>query len=174
MEPPMTTAVVVGNPKPRSRTYQAAQLVLERLTGRPPDVSIDLVDLGAGLLDWQDPAVADAVAAVQAAELVVVASPTYKATYTGLLKLFLDRFGAGSLVGVTTVPLMLGGDWRHALAPEVHLKPVLAEIGASSPTRGLFLLDSDYADSEALTSWLAAARVQLPAALVAATAPGPA
>jgi FMN reductase len=171
VEPPVTTAIVVGNPKPRSRTYQAAELVLERLTGRPPDLRIDLVDLGAGLLDWNDAAVARAVADVRAADLVVVASPTYKATYTGLLKLFLDRFGAGSLTGVTTIPLMLGGDWRHSLAPEVHLKPVLAEIGASSPTRGLFLLDSDYAESEALTTWLDAARTQLPAILVPAAGP---
>jgi FMN reductase len=157
----MRTAVVVGNPKPRSRTYESAVLVLERLTGRPPDLVVDVVDLGAGLLDRNDPAVARAVADVTAAELVVVASPTYKATYTGLLKLFLDRFGAGSLTGVTTIPLMLGGDWRHSLAPEVHLKPVLAEIGASSPTRGLFLLDSDHTDSDALRAWLDAARVQL-------------
>ncbi len=166
----MTTAIVVGNPKPKSRTFHAAQLVIEALTGRPADLELDLAELGPGLLDWEDAATGQAVAGVKAAELVVVASPTYKATYTGLLKLFLDRFGAGSLTGVTTIPLMLGGDWRHSLAPEVHLKPVLAEIGASSPTRGLFLLDSDVnpdsAESEALTAWLVAARAQLPAALV--------
>lgn len=171
----MTTAIVVGNPKPRSRTLHAAQLVIEALTGRPADLELDLAELGAGLLDREDAATARAVADVKAADLVVVASPTYKATYTGLLKLFLDRFGAGSLTGVTTIPLMLGGDWRHSLAPEVHLKPVLAEIGASSPTRGLFLLDSDYAESEALTAWLDAARAQLPAALVRTADPlGPA
>ena len=105
---------------------------------------------------------------MKAADLLVVASPTYKATYTGLLKLFLDRFGAGSLAGVTAVPLMLGGDLRHSLAPEAFLKPVLAEIGASSPTRGLFLLDSD-ADTDwadALAEWLVVARTQLPERLL--------
>ena len=56
----MRTAIVVGNPKPRSRTYDAAALVLERLTGRPPDLVVDVVDLGAGLLDRNDPAVAHA------------------------------------------------------------------------------------------------------------------
>jgi FMN reductase len=44
--------------------------------------------------------VAELVAAVSAAELVVVASPTYKGTYSGLLKLFLDRFVADALRGV--------------------------------------------------------------------------
>lgn len=166
----MSIAVVVGNPRPRSRTLQAAQLVAAQLTGRKPDLVLDLVDLGPGLLDGSDPNVSQAVADVAAAELVVVASPTYKATYTGLLKLFLDRFAAGSLQGVTAVPVMLGGDWRHSLAPEAFLKPVLAELGASSPTRGLFLLDSDadtgWAESDALAGWLEVARRQLPARLL--------
>jgi FMN reductase len=162
----MSVVTVVGNPKPKSRTYDAAQVVVERLTGRGPDLSIDLADLGAGLLDWSDPDTAVAVEQVKEAALVVVASPTYKATYTGLLKLFLDRFGAGSLAGVTAIPVMLGGDWRHSLAPEVFLKPVLSEIGASLPTRGLFLLDSDaetgFAHSPTLNAWLDVARGQLP------------
>ncbi|GAA3637857.1 NADPH-dependent FMN reductase [Microlunatus ginsengisoli] len=166
----MSTAVVVGNPRPRSRTYQAAHLVIEKLTGHAPDLAVDLADFGARLLDWKDPAVAQAVGDVSSAELVVVASPTYKSTYTGLLKVFLDLFAAGSLANVTTIPLMLGGDWRHSLAPEAFLKPVLAELGASSPTRGLFLLDSDaatgWARSEVLNGWLATARTQLPGRLV--------
>jgi FMN reductase len=162
----MSVVVVVGNPKPRSRTFHAAQLVAEKLTGRAPDLAVDLVDLGPVLLDWNDSKVAQAVTDVTAADLLVVASPTYKATYTGLLKLFLDRFAAGSLARVTAVPLMLGGDWRHSLAPEAFLKPVLAELGASSPTRGLFLLDADYAESDALASWLDVARTQLPAHLL--------
>jgi FMN reductase len=154
----MSTAIVVGNPKPRSRTYDAAELVVDRLTGAPPDLALDLVDIAPALLDWSDPVAKAAVAAVAESELVIVASPTYKATYTGLLKLFLDRIGGGALAGVTAVPLMLGGDWRHSLAPEVFLKPVLAELGASCPTRGLFLLDSDYA---VLAAWLDQARGEL-------------
>ena len=71
---------------------------------------------------------AAAVGGVQSCSLIVVASPTYKATYTGLLKLFLDRIGSGALSGVTAVPLMLGGDMRHSLAPEVFLKPVLVDL----------------------------------------------
>jgi FMN reductase len=162
----VSTVIVVGNPKPRSRTLAASRLVVEKLTGAGPDLVLDLADFGAALLDWNDPTVAGAVADVQKADLLIVASPTYKATYTGLLKLFLDRFGAGSLGGVTAVPLMLGGDFRHSLAPEAFLKPVLAELGASTPTRGLFLRDSDYAESDVLTSWLELARTQLPPRLL--------
>jgi FMN reductase len=158
----MSVAIVVGNPKPRSRTWQAAHLVAEKLAGRPADLSVDLVDFGAALLDWADQQVAATIAAVAASDLLIVASPTYKATYTGLLKLFLDRISTGALAGVTAVPLMLGGDWRHSLAADMLLKPVLVELGATCPTRGLFLVDTDYAESEVLDTWLKLARPQLP------------
>jgi FMN reductase len=161
----MSTAIVVGNPKARSRTYEAAQLVIERLTGRPPDLGIDLIEIAPSLLDWSDATAKETIVSLQGMDLIVVASPTYKATYTGLLKLFLDRVDAGAFSAVTAIPLMLGGDWRHSLAPEVFLKPVLAELGAACPTRGLFLLDSDYATSEALDAWVMSATPQLAAVL---------
>ena len=159
----MTVTIVVGNPKPQSRTFHAAELVAERLTGKTPDERIDLAELGAALLDWSDPQVAAAKATVVASDLVVVATPTYKGTYTGLLKLFLDRFGAGELAGVTAVPLMLGGDLRHSRAVETSLKPVLVEIGATCPTRGLFLVDSSYDDAATLDAWAATAERQVAA-----------
>jgi FMN reductase len=153
----MTTGIVVGNPKRASRTFDTARAVITDLTGAAPDFAIDLTELGARLLDWADADATAAVEQVKAASLVVIASPTYKGAYTGLLKLFLDRFAAGSLAGVTAVPLMLGGDLRHSLAPEVFLKPVLAELGASTPTPALFLLDSERTESDTYRDWLTAA-----------------
>ena len=167
----MTTIAVVGNPKPRSRTRSAAELVVERLTGAPPDRVIDVVDLGAGLLGRGDPDVADAVMALRAAEVAVVASPTYKATYTGLLKLFLDQVGTGDLAGVVAVPLMLGGGPGHAMAPDLLLKPVLVELGATTPTRGLYLIDKQWDEAGPLEDWLAVAASQVAAARTAARAP---
>jgi FMN reductase len=160
----VTTIAVVGNPKPRSRTRSAAELVVEKLTGAPPDRVVDVVDLGAGLLGWGDPAVTEAVEAVRAADVAVVASPTYKATYTGLLKLFLDQIGTGDLAGVVAVPLMLGGGPAHALAPELLLKPVLVELGATAPTRGLYLIDKVWDDPVPIDTWLTAAGPQVAAA----------
>ena len=93
-------AVVVGNPKPQSRTLEAATYLAGELVGKEPDTVVDLAQLGARLLDWQDELVAELVAEVGEADLVVVASPTYKGTYTGLLKLFLDRFRTDGLNGV--------------------------------------------------------------------------
>ncbi|MCW2524952.1 MAG: NADPH-dependent reductase [Frankiales bacterium] len=154
----MNVGIVVGNPKPKSRTYEAALHVLAELTGREPSVAIDVVELGPGLLGWGDAGVAAAVESVKSLDLMVIASPTYKATYTGLLKLFLDQFGAGSLGGAIAIPLMLGAGPAHALAPELSLKPVLVEIGASTPTSALYLLDSDWKDSPTLAEWLPLAR----------------
>ena len=156
----LRTAVVVGNPKPGSRTLAAAVHVARELDGGEPGLVVDLATLGPALLDWQDPGVAELVAGVGAADLVVVASPTYKGTYTGLLKLFLDRFATDGLRGVA-VPLMLGAGPAHALAPELSLRPVLTEIGASVPTRALYLLDSSYDDPAAYLPWLEVARPQV-------------
>lgn len=157
----MTTTVLVGNPKPRSRTWEAAHRVVRELTGSEPDTAVDLADFGPALLDWSDAAVAQAVDGLATTDVLVVASPTYKGTYTGLLKLFLDQVGGGALVGVTAVPVMLGGHWRHGLAPEAFLKPVLAELGAACPTGALYLLDSEWDAPAALDHWLPAARRQL-------------
>jgi FMN reductase len=141
----MSVSVVVGNPKPASRTLEAACLLAEGLTGSPPDRVIDLVGFGPRLLTWGDGEVSAAAGAVAESSLAVFASPTYKATYTGLLKLFLEQFAnATGLAGVTAVPLMLGGSPAHALAAEVHLRPVLSEVGAVCPLPGLYLLDASY------------------------------
>ena len=157
-------AVVVGNPKPGSRTLAAAVHVARELSGAEPDLVVDLADLGLALLDWSDPTVAGLVAQVGAADLVVVASPTYKAAYTGLLKLFLDRFPTDGLRGVA-VPLMLGAGPGHALAPELTLRPVLTEIGGLVPAKGLYVVDAAYDDPTAYAHWLELARPVITAIL---------
>ena len=161
------TGIVVGNPKPASRTFQAAVHVVEQLTGAAPELSIDLAAFGSGLLDWSDAEVGAAVEAVRGLDLVVFASPTYKASYTGLLKVFLDRFPSNGLDGVVAVPLMLGAGPGHQLAPEVFLKPVLAELGAVLPTRALYVVDSAYDDPAAYEGWLASAGPRIRAAVAA-------
>jgi FMN reductase len=153
---PMNVTVVVGNPKPASRTAEAATLVARGLVPETEPELVDVVTLGAGLLGWGDPAVADAVGKAAASDLLIVASPTFKATYTGLLKLFLDQFATGSgLQGVVAVPLMLGAGPAHFMAPELLLKPVLVELGAACPAQGLYLTDTTYADGPAMSDWIA-------------------
>lgn len=155
-------AVVVGNPKPQSRTLAAACHVARELTGTDADLVVDLAGLGTVLLDRNDEEVDNLVAAVGAADLVVVASPTYKASITGLLKLFLDRIPSGGLTGIA-VPLMLGAGPGHALAPEYTLRPVLTELGALTPVPGLYLRETDHADPAAYEPWISRARPVLQA-----------
>ncbi|PZE76598.1 NADPH-dependent FMN reductase [Curtobacterium sp. MCBD17_019] len=151
----MITTVVVGNPKPASHTLEAATVLAERITGSAPDEVVDVITLGAGLLGWGDPGVQAVVETVAGSDLVVVASPTFKATYTGVLKLFLDQFATGEgLAGVTAVPLMLGAGPAHHMAPDVFLKPVLVELGATTPTQGLYLNDKHYGDPSSTATWL--------------------
>lgn len=165
---------VVGNPKPNSRTRAVAEAVAAQVASAlPADLEavtdvIEVSELGPGLLGWGDPAVKAAVTAMKSADVLVVATPTFKATYTGLLKLLLDQIGQGELSGVPTIPVLVAAAPEHALAVEVHLRPVLVEIGASCPTRGVFVLDSTIPELPAqLDAW---ADANLPAvtALVAA------
>ncbi len=167
--PAARVAVVVGNPRPQSRTLAAATYLATELAGHEPDQVVDLADLGPRLLDWQDDIVAALVREVGAADLVVVASPTYKGTYTGLLKLFLDRFATDGLGGIA-VPLMLGGGPAHALAPELTLRPVLTEIGGIVPAKGLYVVDSAHDDPTAYEHWLGPARPTIEALLAARAA----
>jgi FMN reductase len=158
--------VVCGNPRPASRTLTAAVTTARLLSsteeagaGRDGHVDqvVDITALGPGLLGREDPTVEQAVADVASADLLVVASPTYKASYTGLLKVFLDQFAAGEgLRGVTAVPLMLGAAAGHALAPELLLRPVLSELGAACPAPGLYLIDAEVQEKGAATPALAA------------------
>lgn len=150
----MTVTVVVGNPKPASRTLSAGVALAAVLRPETEPAVIDLVDLGPGLLGWGDPAVAEAARTVAGSELVVFASPTFKATYTGLLKLFLEQFDGGTgLAGVLAVPLMLGAGPAHALAPDLLLKPVLVELGATTALPGLYLSDRTFGEDGVLTAY---------------------
>lgn len=150
----MLTTVVAGNPKPASRTLDAGIALVESLTGAAPTHVIDVVELGSGLFAWGDERVAEAVRQVQDSDLVVFASPTFKGTYTGVLKLFLDQFETSSgLQGTVAIPLMLGGGPLHALAPELLLKPVLVEIGETVPTQGLYLIDKTASEPESTAGW---------------------
>lgn len=140
-----SVVVVVGNPRAGSRTRDASERLADALTRGSAPTVIELSELGADLLDWGSERVRPALETVRSADLVIFASPTFKATYTGLLKLFLDLLPTGEgLRDTVVVPLMLGAGPAHALAPEVFLKPVLVELGAVAPAPGLYLDDSGY------------------------------
>jgi FMN reductase len=159
----MSRSVVAlsGNPRPRSRTAALA-LTLARsivdLGPAGPVVEMDLANRASSDEELR--------AILAGAEVAVVASPTYKATYTGLLKSFVDGFGPSALRGVIAVPVMVAADRAHALAVEVHLRPLLIELGATCPTPGLFVEEARLADpAAAIAPWLELAGPALRAAL---------
>ncbi|GAA4556900.1 NAD(P)H-dependent oxidoreductase [Pseudonocardia xishanensis] len=138
----MRVTVVVGNPKPRSRTREVGEALVERLLpGCAPEV-IDLVDHAGELFAWPSETMDGLTARVASSDLVVIASPTYKATYTGLLKAFLDRYPANGLAGVVALPVLTGAGPAHSLGVNVHLAPLLAELGATVPGRGAYIVTS--------------------------------
>jgi FMN reductase len=155
--------LVVGNPKARSRTLALARQVAAAAADAagladPKTLTVDLAKLGPQLFDWSSAGVLEAVDGIRSCARVVVASPTYKASYTGLLKSFLDWFSTTSLEGVTVVPVMTGAGAHHALAVEVHLRPVLVELGATLPTRGLYVTEAELPDADGvIAGWITTA-----------------
>jgi FMN reductase len=149
-------AVVAGNPKSASRTLGAAVAVADTLakaTGAPAGhLVVDLAEHAARLFDWADPGLSRLTAEVAAADLAVFASPTYKASYTGMLKAFLDRYGANGLAGTVAVPVMTGGWAGHLLA---------VELGAVVPARGLYITEPELGDLDAVIDRWAGAAVPL-------------
>ncbi|GAB2461953.1 NADPH-dependent FMN reductase [Xylanimonas ulmi] len=164
---PLTTPVVIvsGNPRAASRTLAVAQTLAARLTARldigavgADDVAIDVIelsDLAHELFAAERPAADAALRRLASAPLAVVATPVYKASYTGLLKAFLDLYGPDGLAGVVVVPVVVSGNPAHALAGEAHLRPVLVELGAIVPTRTFAVTEAQLADLDAVTdAWV--------------------
>src|SRR5204862_4455592 len=96
--------------------------------------------------------------AVTGAGVVGFASPIRRGAYTWLLKLFADELPSHALAGKIAIPVMVAGAPRHALTADMHLRPLLIELGASCPTPALFALEHRVSDSEARVSeWFARA-----------------
>ncbi len=153
----LSVVAVVGNPNPGGRTTTVAEAVagaVAKAAGSSTTETIELATVAAHLFEWGNEKVAALTAQVASADVVITACPTYKATYTGLLKAFLDAYGNDGLAGTRAVPVMVGAAPHHALAPEVHLRPLLVELGASVPSRGLYVLESQMEDlDQVVANW---------------------
>lgn len=149
-----TVIALVGNPNPGGRTTTVAQAVAAAISGGASDrvETVELATVAPHLFEWGNEDVKALTARVAEADVIVVACPTYKATFTGLLKAFLDNYGNDGLAGCRAVPVMVGAAPEHALAPEVHLRPLLVELGASVPSRGLYVLESQMDDLDAVVA----------------------
>lgn len=147
-------ASISGSPSLDSRSAALLRFVERRLAGRAARVRhITLRELPAAdllLARFDSPALRVAAAAVAEADLVLVATPIYKAAYSGLLKVFLDLLPPDALRGKTVLPLATGGSPGHLLALEYALKPVLAALGARHVLDAVYVVDSAWRAHELL------------------------
>jgi FMN reductase len=78
---------------------------------------------------------------LERATAVIIATPIYKAAYSGALKAFLDLLPQKALEGKVVLPIATGGSLRHLLAIDYALKPVLFALGATHVLGGLYISD---------------------------------
>ena len=142
----MTVLLIAGSPTAPSRSSALLEAVGRRLEGRGARLDrIAVRDLPAQPLlhaDWSHPAVERVIAQVAEARVVVIATPVYKAAYSGILKVLLDLLAQDALKGKTVLPLATGGSPHHMLALDYALRPVLQSLAARHILPGVYASDS--------------------------------
>jgi FMN reductase len=144
----MNVVLLSGSPSVPSRSTVLLQRVQQRLAEIDASChALPLRELPPQALlhaEATHPAVQAALQKVKEAELVVVATPIYKAAYSGLLKAFLDLLPQDGLRGKAVLPLATGGSLGHLLAIDYALKPVLASLGARHIADAVFVPDAQF------------------------------
>ena len=143
---------IQGSPSASSRSGSLLALAQSRLQGVASNAhAIAVRELPAQALlhaQFDHPLIRQALAEVAQAQVVLIATPIYKAAYSGLLKAFLDLLPQDGLRGKTVLPLATGGSLGHLLALDYALKPVLSALGARDILDGVFATDAQLATHE--------------------------
>jgi FMN reductase len=128
---------------------EVAETFAERVRGVATMIELAplLTELGSGPHRADiGPAARAALEAVEAADLIVVGSPAYRATYSGLFKLFFDHIGQHALVDKPIVLTATGGSDRHALLVEHQMRPLFGFFQALTVPLGIFANEGDFID----------------------------
>lgn len=151
IRPAARVAIVTGSWKSPSKTRSLAEaFVAELALFRPILVSrVDLAEVGqhvAGLTsrDGIAPETAQLFDTVEAADLLVVGSPIFKASFTGLFKHFFDLINPAALSGTPVVLTATGGSDRHALALEYQFRPLFGFFNAPTLPTTIYAVESDF------------------------------
>lgn len=115
--------------------------------------SFDLVDLGASLghakrLDDLDSVARRRVDQLVSANVLVVGSPTYKGSYTGLFKHLFDLLDPTSLRGKPVILTATGGGDRHSLIVEHQLRPLFGFFEAFTLPTAIYAAERDFTDGQ--------------------------
>lgn len=143
----MHVLTIGGSPSTRSRSNALLRLVSRQLQ----TLSLETGHVGAADLPADDlllarfdsPAVKRFQDGVVRASGLIIATPVYKASFSGALKVLLDLLPEGALVGKTVLPLATGGSPLHTLAVEHALQPVLSALKAHHVLPCVFAVDQD-------------------------------
>jgi FMN reductase len=142
----MSVLLIAASPTQPSRSAALLDAVGQRLQARGAHTELlslrELEPRALLLADTRYPDIAQAVAQVADAQVVVVATPVYKAAYSGVLKVFLDLLAQTALQGKTVLPLATGGSPHHMLALDYALRPVLQSLSAKHILPGIYASDA--------------------------------
>ncbi|SMP74610.1 NADPH-dependent FMN reductase [Noviherbaspirillum suwonense] len=142
----MTILLLAGSPSAPSRSTRLLHHTGEKLAllGHRTR-QLQVRDLPATALlqaDFGHAGLVAACALVADADALVIATPVYKAAYSGVLKAFLDLLPQDGLKGKLVLPLATGGSQSHMLALDYALRPVLSALGARHVLPSIYATDA--------------------------------
>ena len=145
--------LIAGSPSERSRSAALLDAVAHKLQARNGLTleRLNIRELHAPALlqaDWKHSSVVKAIDQVARARAIVVATPVYKAAYSGVLKVFLDLLPQTAFKDKTVLPLATGGSPHHMLALDYALRPVLQSLSARHILPGVYATDSQVLQHE--------------------------
>jgi FMN reductase len=150
MSPPRVVGFA-GNLKRPSRTRALVEAVAAALAHRREiDLSVyDLLDAGPGLgaayaRSDLTPEAARVVEAIETADALIVGTPVYKGSYTGLFKHLFDLVDPGALADKPVVLTATGGGPRHALVVEHQLRPLFGFFTALTVPTAVYASEPDF------------------------------
>lgn len=136
--------LISGSPSEYSRTNIVLDFIESSLRHHGYAVDrIAVTDIPAEDLlygQYESEKMRQATKRIEKAEGVVIASPVYKAGYTGVLKAFLDLLPQDILKHKVALPIMTGGSPNHLLALEYTLKPIISILKGHS-LDGVYIID---------------------------------
>lgn len=148
---PFRAAGISGSPSSTSRSRLLVRRALDQLEAAGiPTTLIDLGDLPADALlgRTEDETVKQALADLTAARIHVAGTPIYRATYTGLLKVFYDLLPAEALRGTVTIPIATGSGPAHSLMVDHGLRPLIASLGGLTTAAAIYATPADFDEGE--------------------------
>jgi FMN reductase len=144
---PVALVVVSAGEASSSKTRALASAALEHGGGA---LLIELSELPADALlgRRQDDALDAAVAAASAATVLVLATPVYRATYSGVLKAFLDRFATGALANTAVVLIASAASPTHFLALDTGGRAAVASLGGWTVPTVVYATSAEFTDGK--------------------------